>query len=260
MAVRLVVDLYSGPGGVGLALDAFQREYGASFEHVGVDITDYSATYPGQFIQADASHVAFISRLPSPKVLWMSPRCQAYSRLSKANAGRYDWDRTPKEKYPTFDDLNVRAVLDALDPEYYVIENVATCDDLRDPARVNGQAFGLPIENERHFETNFPVPDALGSGRPEFVIGRGYDHHDLAAAKGVPASWAESEVTSAIPREFVQYVLSYCPAFPEIPAPETQKQPRQTTLADGGRKTAYRPPCDAVENWSSRAPWGGRDD
>ena len=24
---------------------------------------------------------------------------------------------------------------------------------------------------------------------------------------------------------------------------------------DGGRKTAYRPPCDAVENWSSRAPW-----
>jgi hypothetical protein len=123
-------------------------------------------------------------------------------------------------------------VLDALDPEYYVIENVATCDDLRDPARVNGQAFGLPIENERHFETNFPVPDALGSGRPEFVIGRGYDHHDLAAAKGVPASWAESEVTSAIPREFVQYVLSYCPAFPEIPAPETQKQPRQTTLAE----------------------------
>jgi hypothetical protein len=27
------------------------------------------------------------------------------------------------------------------------------------------------------------------------------------------------------------------------------------TLTDGGRKTAYRPPCDAVENWSSRAPW-----
>jgi len=28
-----------------------------------------------------------------------------------------------------------------------------------------------------------------------------------------------------------------------------------TLLTDGGRKTAYRPPCDAVENWSSRAPW-----
>ena len=26
-------------------------------------------------------------------------------------------------------------------------------------------------------------------------------------------------------------------------------------VTDGGRKTAYRPPCDAVENWSSRAPW-----
>lgn len=232
--MTLVVDLYSGPGGVGLALDAFPEEYGVSFEHVGVDIQDYSDTYPGQFIQADASHVAFISRLPSPTVLWLSPRCQAYSPLSHVNAARYDWDHTPKEVYPTFDDLNVRAVLDALDPEFYVIENVAACDDLHEPARLNGQAFGLPIENQRHFETNYPVPDALGSGRPEYVVGGDYEHHELAAAKGVPASWAEEEVTSAIPREFVQYVLSYCPAFPEIPAPETQEQPRQTTLADTG--------------------------
>lgn len=231
--MTLVVDLYSGPGGVGLALEAFREEYGATFEHVGVDIQDYSDTYPGQFIQADASHVAFISRLPSPTLLWMSPKCQAYSSLSYANAGRYDWEHTPKEVYPTFDDLNVRRVLDALDPEYYVIENVATCDDLHDPARVNGQAFGLPIENERHFETNFPVPDALESGRPEFVIGADYDHHELAAAKGVPGSWAEEEVTSAIPREFVQYVLSYCPAFSKVPAPETSR-PRQATLADEG--------------------------
>lgn len=231
--MTFVLDLYSGPGGVGLALKAFRTEFGADFEHVGVDIEDYSDTYPGEFVQADASDVLFVSRFPSPTLLWVSPRCQAYSRLSKANAGRYDWDRTPKEVYPTFADLNVRQVVEALDPEYYVIENVATCDDLRNPARVNGQAFGLPIENERHFETNFPVPDALGSGSPEFVIGREYDHHELAAAKGVPSSWSESEVTSAIPREFVQYVLSYCPAFPEIPAPETT-DPRQATLTDSG--------------------------
>lgn len=229
--MTLVLDLYSGPGGVGLALDAFTREYAVSFEHVGIDVQDYSKTYPGEFIQADASDALFLSRLPSPTLLWMSPKCQAYSRLSKANAGRYDWDKTPKEVYPTFADLNVRAVLNALDPDYYVIENVATCDDLDDPAKLNGQAFGLPIENERHFETNFPVPDALGPGSPEFVIGRDYNHHELAAAKGVPGSWAESEVTSAIPREYVQYVLSYCPAFEAIPAPETAIH-RQTSLAE----------------------------
>ncbi|MXR20315.1 hypothetical protein [Halobacterium bonnevillei] len=231
--MTLILDLYSGPGGVGLALDALRAEFPVEFEHVGVDIVDYADRYPGQFVQANASDALFLSRFPSPTLLWMSPRCQAYSRLSKANAGRYDWDKTPKEVYPTFADLNVRQVLEVLDPEYYVIENVATCDDLETPARVNGQAFGLPIENERHFETNYPIPNALGSGSPEVVIGRGYEHHELAAAKGVPASWAESEVTSAIPREFVQYVLSYCPAFPQIPAPETTN-PRQTTLGESG--------------------------
>ncbi len=219
----LVIDAYSGPGGVGLALDALE------LQHVGIDIQDYSDTYPGEFIQADASHVGFMARLPSPALLWVSPRCQAYSKLSYANAGRYDWDQTPKERYPTFADLNVRAVIDAVDPDHYVIENVATCDDLQDPTRLNGQAFGLPIENERHFETSFPVPDARESGDPEIVTGRGYVRAELAAAKGVPVEWSESEIRSAIPHEFVQYLLHYCPSVSDVPLP---KELRQRRLAD----------------------------
>ncbi|MBO4249193.1 hypothetical protein IL252_15350 [Halomicrobium sp. IBSBa] len=209
----LVVDAYSGPGGVGLALDSLD------VRHVGVDIQDYSDTYPGEFVRADASDVAFMSRFPSPSLLWLSPKCQAYSKLSYANAGRYDWDRTPKEKYPTFDDLNVRAVVDAINPDHYVIENVATCDDLREPTRLNGLAFGLPIVNERHFETSFPVPDALGSGKPDFQIGSDYVRHELAAAKDVPPEWTESEIRSAIPQEFVYYLLHHCPSVPDVPLP-----------------------------------------
>ncbi|AQL43942.1 hypothetical protein BV210_15070 [Halorientalis sp. IM1011] len=218
MSRPLVIDAYSGPGGVGLALDELD------VRHLGIDIQDYSETYPGEFVQADASHVPFMSRFPSPSLLWVSPRCQAYSKLSYANAGRYDWDQTPKERYPTFADLNVRAVIDAVDPDHYIIENVATCDDLREPCRLNGLAFGLPINNERHFETSFPVPDARDRGTAEIPIGKDYVRHELAAAKGIPAEWSESEIRSAIPREFVQYLLHYCPSIPDVPLPDALRQ------------------------------------
>ncbi|WP_335999373.1 hypothetical protein [Halorientalis halophila] len=231
MSRPLVIDLYSGPGGVGLALD------GLDVEHVGVDIQDYSDTYPGEFVQADASYVAFMACFPSPDLLWLSPRCQAYSRLSYANAGRYDWDQTPKERYPTFADLNVRAVIDAIDPEHYIIENVATCDDLREPCRLNGLAFGLPINNQRHFETSFPVPDACEPGSGEITLGKGYIRHELAAAKGVPAEWSEAEINSAIPREFVEYLLHYCSSTPDVPLPDELRQRplAEFSVQDGGQ-------------------------
>lgn len=214
----LVVDAYSGPGGVGLALDRLP------VRHVGVDIVDYADEYPGEFVRADASHVEFMARFSSPALLWLSPRCQAYSKLSWANMGRYDWDQTPKERYPTFADLNVRDVIAAVDPDHYIIENVATCDDLRDPTRLNGFAFGLPINNQRHFETSFPVPDACETGNGEIILGDGYVRHELAAAKGVPAEWSESEIHSAIPREYVQYLLHYCPSTPDIQLPDALQQ------------------------------------
>jgi site-specific DNA-cytosine methylase len=119
----VVVDLYSGPGGVGCALDDL------SVKHIGVDKEDYSDTYPGEFIQADASDLDFIESLLSPDLLWMSPPCQAYSELSWCNSSRLGFDH-PKDYYATFDDLNVREVIDVLDPDHYIIENVRSAADL----------------------------------------------------------------------------------------------------------------------------------
>lgn len=228
----LVIDGYSGPGGVGLALADLP------VRHTGIDIEDYSNTYPGEFIQGDCSDIEFMKSFESPELLWLSPRCQAYSRLSWANMGRYNWDETPKERYPTFADLNVREVIAAVDPDQYIIENVATCDDLRDPCRLNGLAFGLPINNCRHFETTFAVPDAYEKGTPEISLGRGYVRKELAAAKRVPEEWSESEVHSAIPREFVQYLLHYCPSTPGVSLPaELRQRPlgEFRSRADGGK-------------------------
>ena len=226
---EIIVDAYSGPGGVGVALDALGKR------HVGIDIQDYSDTYPGAFVQGDASAVSWMGRLVGPSLLWLSPCCQAYSKLSCANASRYDWDETPRERYPTFEDLNVRAVIDAVQPDHYIIENVATCDELEDPTRLNGFAFGLPFDNERHFETSFPVPDAFETGNPEIVMGRGYVRHELAEAKDVPADWSESEIRSAIPREYVQYLLHYCPSVSDVPLPgELQQQRLASYVQPGG--------------------------
>ena len=52
--MTLVVDLYCGHGGAGLALDALDIGF------IGVDIVDRSDTYPGEFIQGDASDVSWL--------------------------------------------------------------------------------------------------------------------------------------------------------------------------------------------------------
>jgi hypothetical protein len=219
-----ILDLFSGPGGVGYAIDRL------GFRHVGVDIVDYSGEYPGEFVHADASWLPFMERFPSPDLLWLSPPCLAYTRLTNAAAGRYGWDQSPRERYPTFDDLGVRDLIDVLDPAEYIIENVPTCEDLHDPVRLNGHGFDLPFRMERHFETSFGVPECRGWETPELVVSEGYNRERMAAAKGVPSHWPESAIHSAIPREYVKYLLHYCPATPGVPLPDSA--PGDTTLTD----------------------------
>lgn len=227
----LVIDLYSGPGGVGYALAELP------VEHIGVDIEDHSDTYPGTFIQADASDVEFIRTLPSPDLLWMSPPCQAYSSLSHVH------HEDPKEAHPTFDDLNVRQVIDALDPEEYVIENVSGCDDLRNPTRINGFAVGYEFELERWFETSFPCPDAIASGESvlDMTCGIGNSYTELAELKDYPKAWGRDALRSAIPRGYVRHLLDYCPSSPAVSSPATT---RQTQLAtDGGSERCGTEGC-----------------
>lgn len=226
----LVYDLYSGPGGVGYALDALASDYDLDLTHVGVDIEDYGDTYPGEFVRADASRPPL---QPGPDLLWMSPPCTAYSRISYSNASLFGFD-DPRDYYPTFDDLAVRDVLDALDPDHYIIENVATCEDLHDPTRVNGFGVGLAFDLERHFETSFPVPDAVADGDADAAFftrtGDWQSKRPLAREKGVPEDWDRQAIRAAMSRERVQYLLAYCPLFPAVPVPTDS--PRQALLSE----------------------------
>jgi hypothetical protein len=228
----LVVDLYSGPGGVGIALDSL------GVDHVGVDIVDYGDEYPGPFIHADASWVPFVARLPSPDLLWLSPPCQRWSALTEVNAARYGWpDGEIERRYPGFDELNVREVIDVLDPTHYIVENVPRCPHLRDPVRLDGLAFGQPYRLRRHFETSFSAPDHVATGQPSVTMStrkdadaQRYQRRELAAAKRVPTDWPEQQVHSAIPREYVKYLLHYCPSMPGVALPDGA--PGQRTLTE----------------------------
>jgi len=205
--MTLIYDLYCGHGGVGLALDELGVEY------IGVDIEDRSETYPGPFVQADASRPPLE---PGADVVWASPPCTAYSTLS---ATAYGSAEAALEECPTIPELRVREIAKELGA-HYVIENVPGASrhgHLENAARVNGLAFGKGYDLERHFETSFPLPDAYEHGTPEIGV-RTRDENDqsvrrLASEKGVPSSWGKQGVRSAIPSEFVRWVLSHCPAL-----------------------------------------------
>jgi len=216
-----VLDLYSGRGGVGLALDALD-----GVEHVGVDIEDHGDTYPGEFVQGDASE--FVGG--GFDLVWASPPCTAYSTLS---ATAYGSAEAALDACPTIPELDVREIARRAGAEY-VIENVpgaTRAGHLDDPTRVNGLAFGEPYDLTRHFETSFTVPDALGTGEPAVTVSTREDDDQsvraLAEAKRVPSSWGKQGVRSAIPREFVYWVLSHCPRL-DVEAPSRP----QATLSE----------------------------
>lgn len=214
--VYRVLDLYSGRGGVGLALSEM------GIEHVGVDVVDYSDTYPGEFVQADASEWSD----GGYDLVWASPPCTAYSSLSATHYGSRE---AAIDANPTIPELNVHDVVEEVADEY-VIENVpgATREGhLEDPARINGLAFGLPFNLERHFETSFPVPDAYETGEPSVTVqtrdGENQSIAALAEAKGVPASWGKQGVRSAIPREYVRWILAHAPNLDVQPPARDQR-------------------------------------
>lgn len=220
---QTVLDLYCGRGGVGLALSDL------GVRHVGIDIEDFSDTYPGPFLQGDASE--FVGG--DFDLVWASPPCTAYSTLSATAYGSAD---AALDACPTIPELRVREIAKAAGAEY-VIENVPGATrhgHLRDPTRVNGLAFGQPYDLERHFETSFHCPDACETGRPTLGV-RTRDENSqsvkaLADAKGVPSSWGKQGVRSAIPREFVRWVLSFCPSL-DVERPRRTQQMLTEVLA-----------------------------
>jgi hypothetical protein len=210
-----VLDLYSGRGGVGLALDELD------VAHVGVDIEDYSDTYRGEFLRGDASE--FVGG--GFDLVWASPPCTAYSDLSPTAYGSRE---AAMDACPTIPELRVREIAKSAGAEY-VIENVrgaSRAGHLRDAARVNGLAFGKPYDLVRHFETSYRLPHAYEPGEPTVKVqtreGQDQSAASLAEAKGVPASWGKQGVRSAIPSEYVRWVLSFCPTL-DVPRPAREQ-------------------------------------
>lgn len=221
--VTRVLDLYSGRGGVGLALDEID-----DIVHVGVDINDYSDSYPGEFLQGDASK--FVGG--GFDLVWASPPCTAYSSLSPTHYGSRE---AAMQANPTIPELRVREIAHAAGAEY-AIENVpgaSAVGHLQDAARINGLAFGEPFDLERHIETSFRLPDAYENGEPSVKIqtrdGDDQSVSELAAAKEVPMSWGKQGVRSAIPRSYVRWVLAHCPTI-DVEPPRRE----QTMLTEVG--------------------------
>jgi DNA (cytosine-5)-methyltransferase 1 len=154
---ELLLDLFCGEGGAGMGY------FTAGFDVVGVDI-NAQPNYPFPFRQADAIDV--LQRLVSGGVLAVerrsyrlrdfavihaSPPCQAHLNLTRVNEsmGR---DHGHVDLIAATRDLLVESGLP------YVIENVADArSKLRDPVRVCGTSFDLPLRRHRLFESNVEI-------------------------------------------------------------------------------------------------------
>lgn len=234
--VPTVVDLYCGYGGVAYAL----KQLDDPVRVVGVDRHDYSAHYPGDdFILADAAFPRLPLRAMSADLVWASPPCTPYSPLSATYYGSAEaaLEACPRYLAPWYP---VREPANGVGWEW-VIENVprsTTVGDLDPDVRLNGLGFGRPYDLERHFETSFDAPNVVAPGRPDAPVNTRTDDDrtqaiaELAAAKRLPAEWGKQGVRSAIPREYVYWLLSHAPHLTDdydvhIPRPD----PVQPSLA-----------------------------
>jgi hypothetical protein len=223
-----VLDICCGHGGVGLALHDLFTAPGNHGTYLGVDVDDNADSYPGDFYQCDIRDLTLqdLGLETKVDVVWVSPPCTPYSPLSYI---RYD---NPRDHYPTIPDLEVHDVVDRLGHEY-VIENVRGCDDLEDPVKLNGPAVGGRYIMERWFETSFHVRNwrADSTGR-ELKLGQ-VSENALAEAKGVPQDWPKQAIRSAIPREYVGYLLSHCPTLQDLHPDGIQEHYLRAGAGDG---------------------------
>lgn len=215
-----VADLFCGRGGVGRALDKwFPRRM-----YFGVDIQPYGDEYPGQFIQADllADGGPPLDDVVAD-VVWVSWPCTAYSSLS---ATYYGSAEAALDENPRITDEFREWLLDHAG--HYIIENVpgaTKAGDLDANCRCNGLFFGEDFDLERHFETTFEVPDAYVDGDASVTVDTREDQSvaELAEAKGVPKEWGKQAVRSAIPWQYVWWLLSHCPSIP-CPVPRMEQR------------------------------------
>lgn len=224
-----VADFFAGRGGVGRALEKWFPRW----MYFGVDNQHYGTEYPGKFVQADLlgpDGPPFQGVVAD--LIWVSFPCTAYSSLSATHYGSRE---AALEANPRITDDLREWLLDHA--AHYVIENVpgaTRAGDLDANCRANGLFFGEDFDLERHFETTFEVPDAYVAGDASITVDTRGDQSvaELAAAKGVPKEWGKQAVRSAVPWQFVWWILAHCPSIP-IPAPKMEQRSLNEFSGDG---------------------------
>jgi DNA (cytosine-5)-methyltransferase 1 len=209
-----LLDLFCGAGGAAMG---YHR---AGFEVVGVDIKP-QPNYPFEFIQMDALEYASSRRLLNQLVyaaIHASPPCQPHVkglRAVNAKLGR-------EMRHVDIVD-EARAVLQASGLSY-VIENAEGA--LRDPVKLCGTSFGLPLRRHRDFESSVPLlvpPCAHGHFKePRYwtswikdgerkrattvqVYGNGGEAHEWGPAMGI--DWmTPAELKEAIPPDYTEHI------------------------------------------------------
>lgn len=187
----ILYDLCCGGGGVAYAALSL------GWRVIGVDNTP-QPDYPGDFILSDALQPPLA---PGADLVWISPPCQGYSRLAALKPESAKPKLVPQ----------LREVAKSLSP-HYVIENVPCCHDLKDPVRLCGFMFGLPLIRHRLFETSFLLPQPTH---------REHDSHFYQVAgkcKGSLQQWQDAmflpnlsrhALTQAVPYPFTWFVLTW---------------------------------------------------
>lgn len=132
----------------------------AGFDVVGIDI-DPQPRYPYAFELGDA--VQYIrDHGHEYDAIHASPPCQAYSKAQ----------RIQNREHPDLISETRAALLAAGRP--YVIENVEDArGELRNPAMLCGEFFGLKTYRHRLFETSFHLELPLHFGHPERTVKMG---------------------------------------------------------------------------------------
>jgi len=249
-----VADLFCGRGGVGYAIadhpapidphmhagfdiEDYSETYPGQFgqlDLLNADREDLADAIETPFSRTPGSLRVSNSEVEGPPlpsrrgftadVVWVSFPCTAYSSLSPTYYGSRE---AALDANPRITD-EFREFLLSIAP-HYIIENTplaARIGDLDANVRVNGLAFADPSDPAkekydltRYFETTFPVPDAYRAPLPDedYVTIDTRDDQSckaLADAKGVPAEWGVQGVRSAIPNQYVNWILHHCPSVP----------------------------------------------
>lgn len=207
-----ILDLFCGAGGASMG---YHR---AGFDVTGVDLFP-QPRYPFRFIQADALTVD----LCGFDAIHASPPCQGYAagpRNTNVAMGR-------RYEHPLLIEPIRERLLAAGVP--YVIENVVGAP-LRDPVRLCGTSFGLPLRRHRLFEASFLllVPECqhgrftekrywtgwtqgghgVGNKRRATTVqvyGNGGEKHEWPAAMGI--DWMTyDELAEAIPPVYTEHI------------------------------------------------------